>query len=45
MKLELTRRERVLIIFFLSLLVLGATIHLIRTGGSWTQPAETVAKQ
>ena len=42
MKLELTRRETLLLLFFLSLLVLGATIHLFRAGADWTQPVEAL---
>jgi hypothetical protein len=39
MKLELTKREKILIVFFLSLLLLGATIRVIRSGTIWRQLA------
>jgi len=42
MKLELTPRETRLILFFLSLLVLGATIQLVRSGADWTRPVEAL---
>ncbi|MDD5261714.1 MAG: hypothetical protein PHD76_07680 [Methylacidiphilales bacterium] len=45
MKLELTRREAVIVIFLLSLLVLGATIHLIRTGADWNKPPGLMQKK
>ena len=37
MKIELTKREMLIVVFLLSLLVLGATINFIRGGGNWTQ--------
>jgi hypothetical protein len=44
MKLELTRREKIILLFLLSLLALGATIHLIRCGARWNQPPPVVEK-
>jgi hypothetical protein len=41
----MTKREKILVVFFLSLLVLGATIHLVRSGASWSKPAGTVAEK
>jgi hypothetical protein len=43
MKFELTRREKIIVVFFLSLLALGATIYLIRTGADWSHPPVAAA--
>jgi hypothetical protein len=44
MKLELTRREKIILLFLLSLLTLGATIHVIRSGAHWNQPSPATGK-
>lgn len=41
MKLELTRRECLIVIFLLALLMIGSTVYVVRNHTSWLRPIES----
>jgi hypothetical protein len=42
LKLELTTHEKKIVVFLLSLLLIGATVSLVRSKVPWTKPSEHV---